>query len=81
VRLLLAFQDQPDRGLTTAAAAQAAKVSSRTARLHTSRLVELGVLDVRRLFPASRFRPAKATGGEGRAYPERWGQARAVFGL
>jgi hypothetical protein len=81
VPLLLAFQDQPDRGLTNAEAAQAAKVSSRTARLHTARLVEFGILDVPRLFPGSRFRPAKATGGEGRAYLERWGQARAVVGL
>jgi hypothetical protein len=81
VRLLLAFQAQPDRWLTNAEAAQAASISPRTARLHTSRLVELGVLDVQRLFPPSKFRPAKETGGEGRAYLERWGQAREVFGL
>ncbi len=81
VKLLLAFQQQPDAWQTNAEAADAAGISPRTARLHTSRLVELGVLDVQRLFPASKFRPAKEPGEAGRAYLERWTQAREAHGL
>ena len=80
VRLLLLFRTQPDRWLTNAEAAEAAKISPRTARLHTSQLVELGILDVQRLVPASRFRLRKRPGDEGRAYLERWDQAREVYG-
>lgn len=80
VRLLLLFQTQPERWLTNSEAASAAKISPRTARLHTSRLVEIGVLDVQRLFPASTFRLGKRPGEAGLAYLERWRQAREVFG-
>lgn len=81
VRLLLAFQQDADAWMSNAEAAETAKISPRTARLHTSRLVELGVLDVQRLFPASKFRPAKEPGEEGRAYLDRWQQAREAHGL
>ena len=81
VRLVLVFQRQPDRWLTNAEAAETAEVSPRTARLHTSRLVELGVLDVERVFPASKFRMAKEPPEAGRAYLDRWQKAREVFGV
>ena len=41
VRLLLLFKTQPERWLTNTEAAEAAGISPRTARLHTSRLVDL----------------------------------------
>ncbi|MCI0459308.1 MAG: hypothetical protein L0Z62_20355 [Gemmataceae bacterium] len=80
VRLLLAFQANADAWLTNAEAASAAGISPRTARLHTSRLVGLGVLDVQRLFPASRFRLGRQPGDEGQAYLDRWEKAREVYG-
>jgi hypothetical protein len=80
VRLLLVFQKQPDRWLSNGEAAEEAEISPRTARLHTSRLLELGVLDVLRLFPASKFRLATGPGEAGRAYLDRWEKARQVFG-
>ena len=79
MRLLLAFRDQPDRWLTTAEVARRGKVSSRTAPVHSSRLVELVVLDVERVFAASRRRRRRPQ-GKRRAYLERWGPTRAVFG-
>lgn len=80
VRLLQLFRTQPERWLTNAEAAEAACISPRTARLHTSRLVELGVLEVQRLVPASRFRLGSQPGEQGQAYLERWNQAREVYG-
>lgn len=79
VRLLLVFQKQPDLWLSNAEAAEVADISPRTARLHTSRLIELGVLDVQRLFPASKFRLGQRPSEAGRAYLDRWQQAREVF--
>jgi hypothetical protein len=81
VRLLLVFRQQPGSWLANGEVARAAEISSRTARLHTSRLVELGVLDVERVHPASKFRLAKRPGEAGRAYLQRWEKAREVFGL
>src|ERR1700676_1043107 len=49
VRLLLAFQQQADGWLANGEVAEAAQISPRTATLHTSRLVEVGVLDVERV--------------------------------
>src|SRR5262245_2579930 len=79
VRLLLVFQRQPENWLTNAEVAEAARISPRTARLHTSRLVELGILEVQRLYPASRFQPKKEPGEAGRDYLERWQKAREVY--
>ena len=57
-----------------------ARISPRTARLHTSRLVGLGVLDVQRLFPASKFRLGRQPGDEGQVYLDRWEKASEVYG-
>jgi DNA-binding IclR family transcriptional regulator len=81
VKLLLVFQRQPDRWLANGEVAEAAGISPRTARLHTSRLVDLGVLEVERVHPASKFRLAPEPGKVGKAYLERWGRAREVLGL
>jgi hypothetical protein len=81
VKLLLVFRQQPDRWLANGEVAQAAEISPRTARLHTSRLVEIGVLDVERVHPASKFRLVQQLGKAGKAYLARWERAREVFGL
>ena len=80
VRLMLVFRKQPERWLSNCEVAEEAEISPRTARLHTSRLLELGVLEVQRLFPASKFRLRRQPGEDGRAYLERWEKAREVFG-
>lgn len=59
VRLLLAFQAKSETWLTNAEAAEEAAIGPRTARLHTSRLIELEVLEVQRVHPASMFRLRK----------------------
>ena len=81
VRLLLVFRGNADRWFDNAQVAEAAKISPRTARLHTSRLVELGVLDVERVFPASKFRLAGTPSEAGHAYLRRWEKAREALGL
>ncbi len=81
VRLLLVFLREIGRWLTNNEVAQAARVSPRTARLHTLRLAALGVLRAEKVFPASKFRLAEAPPEEGREYLERWEKAREVFGL
>jgi hypothetical protein len=81
VKLLLVFRREPERWLANGEVAEAAQISPRTARLHTSRLVEIGVLDVERVHPASKFRLAREPGKAGRAYLERLERAREVLGL
>ena len=81
VKLLLVFRRQPDHWLANGDVAEAAEISPRTVRLHTSRLVEIGVLDVERVHPASKFRLAREPGKAGRAYLERLERAREVLGL
>ncbi len=81
VRLLLVFRQHPSRWFDNAEVAEAAKVSPRTARLHTSRLAELGVLDVERLFPASKFKLGRSPSEAGQTYLARWEKAREALGL
>jgi len=81
VRLLLFFRRHAHRWFDNAQAAAVAEVSPRTARLHTSRLAALGILDVQRVFPASKFKLAGSPSEAGRAYLERWEKAREALGL
>lgn len=81
VRLLLVFEHDRDRWLTNGELAETAKVSPRTARNHTARLAELGVLEVERVFPSNKYRLAAKPGRPAQDYLERWRKAREVFGL
>lgn len=81
VRVLLVFRQSPERWLDNAQVAEAANINPRTARLHTAKLVELGVLDVQRVFPASKFRLGRSPGLAGRAYLDHWEQAREALGI
>ena len=81
VKLLLVFKNRPDCWFDNAQVAEAAQISPRTARLHTSRLVELGVLDVERVFPASKFKLSGNPPEAGATYLTRWEKARVALGL
>ena len=81
VRLLLAFRQAPEQWLGNAEVAATASVSPRTARLHTARLTDLGVLDVERVYPASKFRFGRTPKAAGRAYLVRWEKARTALGI
>lgn len=81
VRVLLVFRQSPERWLDNAQVAEAANINPRTARLHTAKLADLGVLDVQRVFPACKFRIGMSPGPAGRAYLDRWEQAREAHGI
>jgi DNA-binding IclR family transcriptional regulator len=81
VRLLLVFRLSPERWLDNAQVAEAATISPRTARLHTAKLAELGVLDAQRVFPASKFRLGQKPSDAGRDYLDRWEKAREALGI
>ena len=81
VRLLLALRRAPDRWHTNGDLADAAEISQRTARAHTARLAEIGVVEVERVFPGNRYRLVKRPAGEARDYLDRVDKAREVFGL
>ena len=81
VRLVLALRQEPKRWQTNGELAAAAGVSDRTARLHTFRLTEIGVLEVERVFPGNRYRLVRRPAGQARGYLERVQKAREVFGV
>lgn len=71
VKVHLVFGIRADHWLANSEVAKAAEISPRTARLHTSSLVKLRVLDAQRLFRASKFRLATEPGDTARALLER----------
>jgi hypothetical protein len=81
VATYFAFKAQPSQWFTNVAVAAASGVGLRTARLHTSGLARVGVLDVERLFPGYRFRLAAKMTQSARAYASRLEAAAAIFGL
>jgi DNA-binding transcriptional ArsR family regulator len=81
VRLLLAIRREPDRWHTNGDLADAAEISERTARAHTARLAQIGVVDVERVFPGNRYRLVKQPTGEATHYLDRVDKAREVFDL
>ena len=56
-----------------------AKVAARTVRLHTQRLVALGIFDLAEVFPAHRYRLAEKASKRNRAYFQRLLAAEDVF--
>lgn len=81
VRLLLVLQQQPEHWHANGELAEVAKVSERTARAHTARLAEIGVLEVERVFPGNKYRLVKRPTGTAKEYLGRVQKAREVFGL
>ena len=81
VRLLLVFRHSPEQWLDNGQVAEAATISPRTARLHTAKLAKLGVIDMQRVFPATKFRLGQKPGEDGLAYLDRWENAREAHGI
>ena len=79
VRVFSAIEANPQEWLTNAEIAMLAKVAPRTARLHTNRLVKLGILDFAEVFPAHRFQLSKFAEKRNKAYWQRLKKAEAVF--
>lgn len=67
--------------LTNDEIAQAAQVAPRTARHHTKRLKDLGLVDVADVFPGHRYRASEFAGKRNAAYVQRLAQAAEVLGL
>lgn len=81
VRLVQTFQSDPSKWLTNGELAEVAQMSARTARAHTARLTELGLLEVEKVFPANKYRLRPELGEAALEYLERYEKAREVFGL
>lgn len=80
VRVYLLLSGNPTLWLTNAEVATRAGVAPRTARLHTLRLVQLGMLDQAEVFPAHRYRWSGRAAKRNRAYLQRLGAARDALG-
>jgi hypothetical protein len=80
-RLYRVFTAAPTSWLTNREVAEAAKIAERTARLHTLRLVQLGILDLAEVFPAHKFRLAQQADKRNRGYLTRLENVCEVFGL
>lgn len=79
VRVFLALKSAGG-WLTNLEVAERAKVAARTARLHTRRLVALGVLDVAEVFPGHRYRIAEKAGRRNAGYVQRLDDAITIMG-
>jgi hypothetical protein len=62
-------------------AADCSKVSARTVRAVTLKLVKLGVIDQAEVFPAHKFRLADMAAKRNRGYVDRLHRAAEVFGV
>ncbi len=80
-RLYRVFTAAPASWLTNREVAEAAKIAERTARLHTLRLVQLGILDLAEVFPAHKFKLAQAADKRNRGYLTRLENVCEVFDL
>lgn len=67
--------------MTNAEIATLAQVAPRTARAHTLKLVNLGILDLAEVFPAHRYRIATKASKRNAGYYNRLDNAQSVFGL
>jgi hypothetical protein len=81
VRIYRTFTQSPDKWLTNQEVASLSDVAGRTARLHTKRLVSIGVLDVAEVFPGHRYRLSEKAGKRDAGYVNRLQKASEVFGI
>jgi len=80
-RLYRVFTKSPATWLTNKEIAQQAKIAERTARLHTLRLVKLGILDLAEVFPAHKFKLPQTADKRNRGYLTRLENVCEVFGI
>lgn len=78
-----AFVDNKDKWLTNQGIAEmlTGSVAIRTVRLHTLRLVKLGILDLAEVFPAHRFKASIKAHRRNLNYVTRLKKALEVFGM
>jgi Fic family protein len=79
VKIYRTFTNSPSSWFTNKEIATATGVAQRTVRLHTFRLVQLGILDLAEVFPAHKFRFAKAADKRNKGYFLRLETACDVF--
>jgi DNA-binding transcriptional ArsR family regulator len=80
-KLYMVARKNPSRWFTTRELAEASGIAIRTASMHASRLVKLGVLEVRELFPGHRFRLAQTATKGAKPHATRLDEAVEIFGL
>lgn len=80
-KLYRVFTGSPASWITNKEVASTSGIAERTARLHTLRLVKLGILDLAEVFPAHRFRLSQMADKRNRGYLQRLNGACEVFGL
>jgi hypothetical protein len=83
VKVYLALKSQPGKWLSNAEIAKlAGGMNLRTVRMHTLRLVKLGIVDQAEIFPAYRYRLAsKKADKRNAAYSIRLNETAEVMGL
>jgi DNA-binding IclR family transcriptional regulator len=81
VRVLKVFQDNPQTWFENNEVAERSSVYARTVRKHTKELVELGILNEQRVFPATKYRLITEPVEDARSHLERYETARTVLGL
>ncbi len=80
VKIYRAFLGTPSKWFTNREVASLSGVAGRTARLHTKRLVSIGILDQAELFPAHRYRLSARAGKRDAGYLNRLNKAIEIFG-
>lgn len=82
LRVYRVLQTRPDAWLSNHEIAQLVEgVAHRTVRLHTKRLVDLGIFDVADVFPGHRYRWAQKATNRNKGYVARLEAAGEVFGV
>ena len=78
---IFVFMTQTPGWKTNQEIAAGAAVAGRTARAHTKKLVELGILDQADVFPAHRYRISARADTRDKAYLFRLKEAAKIFDL
>ena len=80
-RLYKTFVLSPETWFSNREAAKLAEISERTARMHTLRLVKLGILDLAEVYPGHRFRLSKMADKRNKSYMQRLDNVCEIFGM
>jgi hypothetical protein len=81
VKVFRLLQSNPDKWMTNKDVAAGSSIAERTARMHTLRLVRLGVLEQAEVFPGHRYRWSTKASNRNVAYTQRLEACAEVFGL
>lgn len=81
VKVFSALKQRPNEWLTNKGISDVSGVKERTVRLHTLRLVKLGMLEQAEVFPAHRFKWSTNASKRNMAYSQRIEKAVEIFGM